>query len=112
MNIEETLRKAQDAMTARRVYADPVERDGVTVIPVASVMGGGGGGDGIDESGRTGTGGGFGIAAKPVGAYVIKEGRVSWRPAVDVNRLIAVVGVLALAGIIAGTRIARKAIEG
>jgi hypothetical protein len=32
-------------------------------------------------------GGGFGVSARPIGAYVIRDGEVRWRPAVDVNRL-------------------------
>ncbi len=35
-----------------------------------------------------GSGGGFGLSASPVGAYVIKDGKVTWMPAVDVNRVI------------------------
>lgn len=111
MSIEATLGKARDAMTVRRVYGEPVERNGVTVIPAAAIMGGGGGGDGVDETGSRGTGGGFGVTARPIGAYVIRDGRVSWRPAVDVNRLIMIVGVVSLAGILAGTRITRTAIK-
>ncbi|HUO37928.1 MAG TPA: sporulation protein [Mycobacterium sp.] len=109
MKVDEILAVARDSMTVRRVYAEPVERDGVTVIAAASVTGGGGAGSGI-EQGKEGSGGGFGLGAKPVGAYVIKDGRVTWRPAIDFNRLITVIGVVMLAGIVAGSRIARKAI--
>ncbi|MFL6251190.1 MAG: hypothetical protein ACJ75N_11800 [Actinomycetes bacterium] len=28
------------------------------------------------------------MTARPVGAYVLREGELSWRPAVDVNRII------------------------
>jgi hypothetical protein len=34
-------------------------------------------------------GGGFGLRAMPAGMYVIKNGEVSWRPALDINRIIA-----------------------
>ncbi len=109
MKADDVLAVARDAMTVRRVYAEPVERDGVTVIAAASVTGGAGAGTGV-ESGKEGSGGGFGLGAKPVGAYVIKGGRVAWRPAIDVNRLITVIGVVAVVGIVAGTRLARQAI--
>jgi uncharacterized spore protein YtfJ len=72
----------------KRVYADPYERDGVVVIPAAAVFGGGGGGGGYDPSGNEGGGTGFGLGARPVGAYVIKEGNVRWEPAVDVTRIV------------------------
>ena len=60
----------------------------------------GGEGGGPDGSGTgSGSGGGFGLAAKPAGVYVIDGSNVSWRPAVDVNRIVLggeVVAVMAL----------------
>jgi uncharacterized spore protein YtfJ len=41
MDVQETISKARDAITVKRVYGDPYERDGVTVIPAAAVGGGG-----------------------------------------------------------------------
>ena len=61
------------------------------------MAGGGGGGGGHDDRGQEGEGGGFGLIARPAGAYVIKQGRVVWRPAVDVNRLLATVGAVVIA---------------
>lgn len=84
MNVDELLRGARDAMTARTVFAEPIERDGVLIIPAAKVRGGGGGGSDTDSNG----GGGFGLDAKPAGAYVVREGRVRWEPAIDVNRIV------------------------
>jgi uncharacterized spore protein YtfJ len=84
MNVDQMLKGAQDALTVRRVYGDPIERDGVLVIPAAAVSGGGGGGGDAEQNG----GGGFGLSAKPAGAYVVKGGDVSWVPAVDVNRIV------------------------
>ena len=82
-DIDELLRGAQDAIAAKRVYGEPVERDGVTVIPAAAVRGGGGGGGDDTNNG----GGGFGLMARPVGAYVISGEKVEWKPAIDVQRL-------------------------
>ena len=84
MNVDELLRGARDAMTARTVYAEPIERDGILIIPAAKVRGGGGGGSDTESNG----GGGFGLSAKPAGAYVVRDGRVSWEPAIDVNRIV------------------------
>jgi uncharacterized spore protein YtfJ len=91
-NVDELLSGARDANSVKRVYGDPIETESVTIIPVAKVGGGGGGGGDSEDNG----GGGFGIGAKPVGAYVIKDGDVSWQPAVDVNRIIAFTFVLGL----------------
>ncbi|WUA11407.1 sporulation protein [Nocardia sp. NBC_01377] len=96
---------AKDSMTVRRVYSDPVQSDGVTVIEVAAVSGGGGIGTGSDKDGGEGSGGGFGLGAKPVGVYVIENGRLTWRPAVDVNRLAMLVGIVAVTALLVGARI-------
>lgn len=104
MKLSEVLSTAGDAITVRRVYADPYEKDGVTIIAGAMVAGGGGGGGGHDEKGQEGEGGGFGVNARPSGAFIIKDGRVSWRPAVDVNQLFAVIGAVAVATLFAWAR--------
>jgi uncharacterized spore protein YtfJ len=49
MDLDTLLQGHRDAITVRRIYGDPVERDGVTIVPAAMVMGGtGGGGDGAE----------------------------------------------------------------
>ncbi|WP_280339417.1 spore germination protein GerW family protein [Nocardia neocaledoniensis] len=103
MRIDDAFRAAKDAMTVERVYAEPVERDGTTVIGVAAVSGGAGGG-GSESKGEAGSGAGFGVGAKPVGAFVIRDGKVRWQPAVDVNRLVAVVGAVVIAALIVSAR--------
>jgi uncharacterized spore protein YtfJ len=98
MNPEELLSGVRDSISVERVYGDPIEQGGVLVIPAAKVGGGGGGGGDSDANG----GGGFGLGARPVGAYVIKDGEVSWKPAIDVGRLmfgwqvVAAIAALAL----------------
>jgi uncharacterized spore protein YtfJ len=80
MQLEELLGKAQDSITVHKVFAPPLEKDGITVIPAARVAGGGGGGGGNDQQGQQGEGGGFGMQARPAGVYVIRDGRVQWPP--------------------------------
>lgn len=84
-------------MTVTRVFGEPVERNGLTVIPAALVAGGGGGGGGHDDKGQEGQGGGFGVAARPAGVYVIRGDQVRWQPAVDANRVIVVLGTVVIA---------------
>jgi uncharacterized spore protein YtfJ len=121
MQVEDILDQAREALTVRRVFGEPIERDGVTIIPVANVMGGGGGGWGegpwpppgateatattnplgaeaaatADDprigSSGSGSGVGFGVRATPAGAYVIKDGAVRWEPAMDLTR-VAIMG--------------------
>ena len=90
---------------ARTVYADPVERDGTTVIPVATVCYGLGAGSGTNKEHERGGGGGGGVYAAPVGYIQIRDGQTSFHPIVtNVTRIGVMVvggtvGLLALAGI-------------
>jgi uncharacterized spore protein YtfJ len=104
MKIEEVMHTARDAITVKRVYAEPFDKDGITLIPAAAVRGGAGGGTGHDQKGQEGQGGGFGVTAKPAGAYVIKDGKVTWRPAVDPNRVIMTVGLVIVAYLLSRPR--------
>ena len=93
MDPSELLDQARDALTVKRVFGEPYERDGVTVIPAASIRGGAGGGRGEgnapDGAGSgSGSGGGFGLVAKPAGVYVIDGKDVRWQPAINVNQII------------------------
>jgi uncharacterized spore protein YtfJ len=107
MKVTELLSTAKDAITVKRVYAEPYEKDGLTVIPAAVVSGGAGGGTGHDGKGQEGEGGGLGMSGRPAGAYVIKDGQVSWRPAVDPNRIISTFGLVLIAYLLSRPRMAR-----
>ena len=107
MRTEDLTTTARAAITAKKVFAEPYERDGLTVIAAATVAGGAGGGSGHDKSGQEGEGGGFGLYAKPSGAYVIRDGKVDWRPAVDVNRLLASVAAVVVAYLFTRMRVER-----
>ena len=89
MEVQDVIAQARDALTVKRVFGEPYEKDGVTIIPAARVQGGAGGGSGEDPQGQgKGSGSGFAMTARPVGAFVLREGELSWRPAVDVNRIV------------------------
>lgn len=108
MDAQEILSQARDAIAVKRVFGEPIERDGTTVVPVARVMGGSGFGSGQMDAGAdgdgegaeagasgTGMGGGFGMMAGPAGVYVIKGGSVSWQPAVSPDRIVFISGIAA-----------------
>jgi uncharacterized spore protein YtfJ len=81
------------------VYGDPIERDGVMLIPAAAVRGGLGYGGGQDDKGNEGGGGGSGLSARPVGMYRIQDGKVGWQPAFDLTRIVIggqIVAIVAL----------------
>jgi uncharacterized spore protein YtfJ len=87
----------KDVMSVRRVFGEAYQLDDTTIIPVAVIRGGAGGGGGEGETPNngsrgsgTGSGGGmgFGVNARPVGVYVVRNGEVTWQPAIDVMRIV------------------------
>jgi uncharacterized spore protein YtfJ len=115
MNANEILEQARDTFTVRRVFGEPIERDGLVLVPVAAVQGGAGAGSGEgrqaeDAPASTGSGGGWGGTARPVGVYVIDHGKVRWEPTIDVGRVILgaqvvmVVGLLVLRSVLRARR--------
>ena len=86
------------------VFGEPVEREGLTVIPVArSRFGfGGGGGSGSREGDEgSGGGGGGGVAVGPIGYIELHEGHAEFKRILTPTDLLAIVvaGSLALASI-------------
>jgi uncharacterized spore protein YtfJ len=80
------------------VFGAPVERDGVTVIPVAVARFGIGAGSGSDPSkGQEGEGGGGGGIVAPTGYIELKDGRSRFVPVIHPARMLA----LALSAILA-----------
>ena len=96
MALREVIGGITDSSSVRRVFGDPIEKDGVLIVPVATIRGGFGGGEGpgpskpeagaADASQAMSRGGGGAWSAGPAGAYVLKNGDVTWVPAVDANR--------------------------
>jgi uncharacterized spore protein YtfJ len=108
--------EARTSMRAQAAFGEPVTHNGLTILPAASVRGGfgGGGGGGAAARGRgrgtagenaeaggdgegSGLGMGFGVASRPVGAYVISDDRVRWKPAIDPTRMFIVGCLVAVA---------------
>ncbi len=113
----ETIAHTLEDNTSRKVFGEPVTVGEVTLIPAARVIGRGGGGGGgakghhkksgeaADTDARNaaageGSGGGMVQSARPVGAFVVKGNGVTWRPAIDVNRLVLGGQIVAIAGLL------------
>ncbi len=83
------------SVQAQSVYGQPVEREGITVIPVARVVYGFGGGGGVNprEGGEQGEGGGGGGQVRPVGFISVRGGSAEFRsipdPSADARRIFA-----------------------
>ena len=131
MDVENLLAKTSDSLSVHRAFGTAYEKDGMLIIPVAMVVGGGGAGTSLprrgnsaarpdnppeqsavahdaapQDSGRMDAGGGFGGLVLPSGAYVVKGDEVRWVPAVDVT--IVVLASLSLARVLARTWTRRR----
>jgi uncharacterized spore protein YtfJ len=111
MALRELVTGILETSSVRRVFGEPFERDGATVIPVARVGGMFGGGEGPvpapegaeegagqgaregsttagNTAQATGWGGGGVWSATAAGVFVVRGGEATWVPAVDSNRAI------------------------
>lgn len=96
MRVFDMVQEALDGASVARVFGEPIERDGVTVIPVAMV-GAGGGGGGSTGDGPGGSGGGAGVGARPLGVIEITAAGSRFRPIVHPAEVARIVAWLALA---------------
>jgi hypothetical protein len=93
----ENLREIVDDAAAGRMFGTPIRQGDVVMLPVARLRGcrcdvGTG-----EAAGRGGAGG----SAKALGVFVIRDGKVVWRPAIDVNK--AILGAQIVAIVVAFT---------
>lgn len=112
MDLQKMVDGVSDALTVRRVFGEPYAKNGVTVIPVADVRGGGGGGEGEDAEHSGGMGGGFGLSARPSGVFVIRGDEVAWKPAVDVNRIVLGSQIVAVIALLTVRKIVKRRSKG
>jgi uncharacterized spore protein YtfJ len=105
MEVQDMISGVRDTISVKRVYGDPYEKNGLTVIPAATVRGGAGGGIGEQDGEGKGKGGGFGLMARPSGAWIVEGDSVTWKPAVDVTRIVLGGQMVALAAILITGRI-------
>ena len=88
MNLSENasvlFEKLEKFFTSKTVVGEPIQVDGVTLIPLLNISFGLGlgGGDGTDDKGNSGTGGGSGVGARaiPTAVLVVREGQVEVLP--------------------------------
>ena len=111
-DVLEILQGVVDSVKAGMVFGTPVSKDGVTILPVARISGGGGGGGGTgrqtDGQDMDGAGGGFGLVARPVGVYVLRDGQVTWTPAVDATKVILGFQLLGVAALLTARALLKR----
>jgi uncharacterized spore protein YtfJ len=104
--LEELARRIGETASVQFVFGNPVERDGVTVIPVAQASWGfehGG-----SKDGRTPGSNGGGATVRPVGFIELSGGKARYRPILDWMAAV-VVGLAGLAlGILLGVMARRS----
>jgi uncharacterized spore protein YtfJ len=92
-----------DRAKVSTVFGEPVERDGITVIPVAKArfgFGGGGGAGAREGEEGSGGGGGGGAFVSPVGYIEVRDGSAQFKrisTPVDLLALVVVTSLAALA---------------
>jgi uncharacterized spore protein YtfJ len=89
-----------DRAKVSTVFGDPVEREGVTVIPVAKARFGFGGGGGAGARGGnegSGGGGGGGAVVSPVGYIEVHDGIANYKRISSPLDLVALVVAASLA---------------
>jgi len=106
--------------SAHAVFGTPVERDGVTVVPVASVRYGVGGGGGrgpgrkqrdAGNRDQVGYGHGGGLQAMPVGYIEMRDGQTTYRRIADPVRPMAVALLFPLVGALSFSLVALASVR-
>lgn len=85
--ISQLAERVGASFRASAVFGKPVERGGVTVIPVARVRWGFGGGSG-GEGEQLGTGGGGGGTVSPIGYIEVRKTGAEFKPIRDRRLLV------------------------
>lgn len=88
-----------DQARVSAVFGDSVERDGITIIPVARARFafGGGGGTGANTGDGSGAGGGGGAVVSPVGYIEVHDGSARFKRIPSPTDLLALVAAVSLA---------------
>ena len=111
---DEMLTKFMESLggtaSAKAVFGEPVEKDGVTIVPVARVRYGGGGGGGrgpgrkkrgdAGDADQVGYGHGGGLQAAPVGYIELSGGRATYQRIADPARPMVIALLFPLVGAI------------
>jgi uncharacterized spore protein YtfJ len=105
--LERLAQRVGASAQASAVFGEPVERGGVTVIPVAKATWGVGGGTG-QKAGEQGLVGGGGTSVSPVGYIEIRDTGAEFKPIRDPLRLAAVAAAGVGAAALAARAISRR----
>src|SRR3954454_7189618 len=82
--VQRLAKRTSGAASAKAVFGEPVDRDGLTVIPVAKATWGFGGGTGGDATNQGAGGGGAGIT-RPIGFIEVRADGARFVPIRDLR---------------------------
>lgn len=94
--VQQIAEKLGVAAKSIKVYGEPIESDGITIVPVSKVSYGFGGGMGKQKE-QAGSGGGGGLKTSPVGYIEIKNGETKFRQIIDLTMLAPLIASSSLA---------------
>lgn len=98
--VERLAERVGASVHATAVFGQPVERGGITVIPVAKASWGFGGGSG-GEAGKEGVGGGGGGFVSPLGYIEVHESGADFKRIRDPRPAVAVAAAIGVAALVA-----------
>jgi len=78
--IERIAQSIIASITSKTVFGEPIEHNGIKIIPVAKIRYGFGGGFGHKKSNGIGKGGGGGAIAQPIGYIEMKTDVTRFKP--------------------------------
>jgi uncharacterized spore protein YtfJ len=101
-----------DHATVTKVFGEPIERNGVTVIPVARVYfgfgGGAGGGSSPDQGEGSGSGGGGGGRVRPVGYIEMRDGAAQFKRITDSADVLVLAAAASLTALAFGRLLSKR----
>lgn len=103
-SIRSAIDELSENASVQRVYGDPIDVEGKTIIPVARAGYGFGGGFGSGPETGEGGGGGGGVKTTPVGVIEITETETRFVRLRDWKRLLLAVGAGVALGVLLGRR--------
>jgi uncharacterized spore protein YtfJ len=104
--VERLAEKLSAAANVAKIFGEPIDRDGTTIIPVAKVRYGFGGGGGGRKD-EQGSGGGGGVQVTPYGYIEIKNGSSEFRRITGLEVHLPVIVAGGVASLIATRAISR-----
>lgn len=78
--IERIARNVALSLNSKNVFGEPIEHNGIKVIPVAKVRYGFGGGSGPAAEEQAGKGAGGGAIASPIGYIELRDNQTRFKP--------------------------------